>query len=117
ASERAALFRSHDVFAYSSAVPEPFGFLHLEAMASGTCVVTTDEGGIAEAVKDGENALVVQPGRANQLANRISRLVNEPEKAEGLARQARAHVEQAFSLERYGAELEACIADAVAAGR
>jgi glycogen(starch) synthase len=102
-----AVYRAHDVFVFPSIWQEPFGLTHLEAMASGTPVISTIEGGPAEFLCDNDNALVFRAGEADHLAWQITRLVATPGLGEHLAARARAMVEQRFTLERYVADLEA----------
>jgi colanic acid/amylovoran biosynthesis glycosyltransferase len=72
----------------------------LEAMSLGVPVVTTGINGLAETVIDGETGLVVREHDPEDLAAALQRLLGDPQFAEQLARRARAHVEQSFSLER-----------------
>lgn len=93
---------------------EPFGLTHLEAMASGTPVVSTNDGGHAELLRHGQNALVFEKGDSVDLAAQIARLVSESGLAPRLAAQARRDVEQHFSLTRYIDDLEHFLARAAA---
>jgi glycosyltransferase involved in cell wall biosynthesis len=49
-----------------------------EAMAQACSVIGTDQGGIAEAIRDGETGLLVPPGDARALARAMRRIVSEP---------------------------------------
>jgi glycogen synthase len=53
---------------------EAFGLVALEAMASGSLVVSTAVGGNAEFCRDGVNCLTYPPGDASALATAIERL-------------------------------------------
>ncbi|MFM8237580.1 MAG: glycosyltransferase, partial [Actinomycetota bacterium] len=57
----------------------------LEALACGTPLVTTDNGGCREYARDGETALVVAPRDAVAMANAIRRLLDDPGFARTLA--------------------------------
>jgi UDP-glucose:(heptosyl)LPS alpha-1,3-glucosyltransferase len=53
---------------------DSFGFVSLEAMASGLPVVTTRYVGAAELIRDGESGLIVDPAEDRQIADAIRRL-------------------------------------------
>jgi len=106
-AELPAVYRAHDVFVFPSIWQEPFGLTHLEAMASGTPVVSTIEGGPAEFLCDNDNALVFRAGEADHLAWQITRLVATPGLGARLSERARTMIEQRFTMERYVADLEA----------
>jgi spore coat protein SA len=105
-TELPAIYRSHDIFVFPSIWQEPFGLTHLEAMASGTPVISTDSGGHREFIKDGENALVFDKDDEESLLDKIIRLLDHPEEARALASKARKMVECDFSLERYVDSIE-----------
>ncbi len=70
----AELMAGADAFAFPSR-QEAFGIALLEAMAAGTPAVAACVGGIPEFARDGENALLVRPDDAGQLAAALVRLV------------------------------------------
>jgi len=100
------IYREHDVMAFTSTWREPFGLTHLEAMASGTPVVSTAVGGQAAFLRDGENALVVPPGDDARLAAALGTLIDSPPLARRLALGGRRTVEESFTLDRYVEDLE-----------
>ena len=69
----------------------------LEAMAMGLPVVSTPVGGIPEAVTDGVEGFLVQPGDVAALADRIGRLIQDPALAARMGRLARQKVERVFA--------------------
>ena len=51
----------------------------LEAMAKGTPIIATSVGGLKEILRDGENALIVQPKNPDDLMSKIVQLLNDQE--------------------------------------
>ncbi len=72
----------------------------LEAMAAGLPVLSTQVGGVGEIVAHEESALLCPPGRPEQFAEGLARLLKEEALAASLAHAARARLE-AFRPERY----------------
>lgn len=106
-SELPRIYREHDIFVFPSTWQEPFGLTPLEAMASGTPVISTADGGHGEILRDGENALVFEKENSEQLAGQIIRLITDRDLGQHLAANARAMVENDFTLKRYVSDLEA----------
>lgn len=104
--EMPALYREQDVLIFPSIWPEPFGLTHLEAMASGTPVISTADGGHGEFLRDNENALIFPKEDEMALANCLQRMAGESGLAERLAHVGRRTVEREFSLEGYVSRLE-----------
>lgn len=65
-----------DVYVLSS-LHEGFPVSIMEALVMGLPVVTTDVGGVLEALRDGVDGLVVPPRRADLLADAIARVVRD----------------------------------------
>lgn len=78
----------------------------MEAMASGVPVVSTWHGGIPELVEDGVSGLLAPPGDPAALAERLSKVLDEPGLAQRLARAARQRVEAHFDTASETAHLE-----------
>ncbi len=74
----------------------------LEAMSLGKAIVSTDVGGIAEWLSDGEDALIVPPENSAALAQAMSRCLSEPEIVATLGANARRTFIENFSIERLG---------------
>jgi colanic acid/amylovoran biosynthesis glycosyltransferase len=88
-----------DVFALSSFM-EGLPVSMLEAMAQGVPVVVPRLSGVPEAALDGETALLYTPGRWDELAACLARLLRDPALGERLAAGARAKVEAEYEIER-----------------
>jgi glycosyltransferase involved in cell wall biosynthesis len=69
----------------------------LEAMAAGLPVVTTPVGGIPEAVSDGVEGFLVEPGDVAALASRLEQLARDPELARKMGSAGRRKVETTFA--------------------
>lgn len=63
---------------------EPFGVVALEALASGAPLIVADTGGPAELVGGTGSALLFEPGNADELADRIERILTDQELADSL---------------------------------
>jgi len=68
---------------------EAFGLVNIEAMAMGTPVVASRVGGIPEIVRDGVDGLLFEPGNAEELAERLMRLLKDEELRADMGRNAR----------------------------
>jgi glycosyltransferase involved in cell wall biosynthesis len=73
----AELYSSADVFLDGS-VFQGFGRPALEAMACGAACVLTNVGGVLEYARDGENCLLVPPGRPDLFAGAMRRILEDP---------------------------------------
>ena len=83
---------------------EPFGNVHLEALASGLPVLTTTAAGGSELIEEGKNGAVIEPGEPSALAAAVNRLLAE--NRAGLAEAARRAAEP-FTYQRQAEEFEA----------
>ena len=92
-----ALYAASNVFVNPARFSEPFGRAACEALVCGCPVVSTDTGGIPEALRDEETALLVAPGYPEPLAAAIERLIGDPGLAGRLVRQGAADVAHRFS--------------------
>jgi glycosyltransferase involved in cell wall biosynthesis len=68
---------------------EPFGIVALEAMATGVPCVVGNTGGLREIVSGGETGLLVEPDNPAALAEAISQLISNPDRAEAMAGRAK----------------------------
>jgi len=77
----------------------------LEAMSLGLPTVATDVGGNGIAIEEGATGLLSRPGDAEDLADKILRLVRDRRLREDLGRRAAKDVERRFSIETSAAAL------------
>jgi glycosyltransferase involved in cell wall biosynthesis len=89
-----------NVFVAPSVWDEPLGLVILEAMACQTPVVVTRKGGIPLAVKDGVNGFFIRPRNSNDLAEKVNRLLDNPQKREKMGKAAREIVFKKFTWEK-----------------
>ena len=94
------LMASASVFLFPPGEPEGHPRVVLEAMSLGLPVVTTDRGAIRETVVDGESGFVLADPDPDQLADRILRLLRDPELRDRMAAAARDRWAAHFSQER-----------------
>jgi glycosyltransferase involved in cell wall biosynthesis len=95
---------------------ESFGMVPVEAMAAEVPVVSTNVGGPAETIVDGETGFLVEPGRPREIAARVLTLLRDPDLRARMGRAGRARVEARFSLDRYAAAFGGAL-DELAAAR
>jgi colanic acid/amylovoran biosynthesis glycosyltransferase len=88
-----------DVFVLPS-VEEGISNAVLEAMATGVPIVTTNAGGMAEAITDGNEGFVVPVRDVEMLADRIEKLVRDPHLRASMGAIARQRAEREFSIAR-----------------
>ena len=81
-------------------VSELLGLAALEAMASGTPVVASRVGGLAEVVQDGETGFLVPPGDVGALHERLGQVLGDPALARRLGTNARELVLERFTWAR-----------------
>ncbi len=84
---------------------EGLGMTLLEAMACGTPCVASRVGGIVDIVKDGQNGFLVEPGNAQELAEKILLLCQNTDLRRQLGQQGRQFVEENFSWDDKAREI------------
>jgi len=95
----AVYLRAFDIFILPS-IKEGLPYTIIEAVAAGVPIITTNVGGIPEMIDDNVSGILIQPKNSHQLAEKITYLINNPEKAQDMAQKARQKTEQEFSLEK-----------------
>jgi glycosyltransferase involved in cell wall biosynthesis len=105
------LFRAADASILSSSW-ENFPHTVVEALAAGTPVISTDVGGVAEVVVDGENGLLVPSGDVVALADAIRRFFADADLCERLRAHAAESV-RGYDRDAVFSRIERALADAI----
>lgn len=112
----ASLYRESDILLVTSLWEEPFGLTHLEAMASGTPVISTFRGGMKEFLIHEENCLTFDPDSPGGLTREIQKMAADQPLRERLIKNARAMVENKFTTKRYTRDLAAFLERTIQTG-
>jgi glycosyltransferase involved in cell wall biosynthesis len=96
-AELAAHMREADIVVVPTIAQEALGRTAVEAMASGVAVVASRLGGLPFTVIDGATGLLSAPGSAEDLADKIARLLDDPDLRMRLALAGRRRFEEHYS--------------------
>lgn len=81
---------------YAEGIPSTI----FEAMACGTPVLTTPVGGIPDVIRDGETGFLLESNEPRHIAERIVKLLDDPELLEKVSANAHKHVREKFNEEK-----------------
>jgi glycosyltransferase involved in cell wall biosynthesis len=93
-----------EVLIHASIEPEPFGRVLLEGMALKKPLVASRDGGVMEIVQDGVTGLLFTPGDSEDLARRLSELLNDSPRAAAMGEAGLRRL-----VERFGARRNAVL--------
>jgi phosphatidylinositol alpha-mannosyltransferase len=96
-ADKVARLRGADVFCAPSLYGESFGVVLIEAMAAETPIVASGIDGYRNVATDEVDALLVEPGNVDALAEALQRILTEPG-LPALLRKAGAHRAEDFSM-------------------
>lgn len=91
--------QNFDIFVLPS-VKEGFPYAVLEALSFGIPVVAAEVGGVPEAVEDEINGFLVPAKNSEMLAEKISQLIQDPQKRMAMGNAGREKVQKEFSLQK-----------------
>jgi glycosyltransferase involved in cell wall biosynthesis len=91
-----AAMRALDIVVHASTLPEPFGRVIVEAMATERAMISTATGGASELFEPERSGVAVPPGDGGALAAAIERLAGDPAKRRALGHAGRLRVVQSF---------------------
>lgn len=92
------ILKATDVLVLPS-LREAFGLVVIEAMASGTAVVATDNGGTKDIIEDGKSGYLVPPASVEKLEEAIRTLITNPDQKRDIEAAALERVKTHFSAE------------------
>ncbi|MBN9062769.1 MAG: hypothetical protein BGP06_15670 [Rhizobiales bacterium 65-9] len=107
-----AIYRSADLFVWPG-VNEAFGMAYLEAQAHGVACVASAQGGVSDAIRDGETGLIVGRDDPQAFADAVARLLHNEASRQSMGEAAQRFVREERSIERAGV----IVRDAIAALR
>lgn len=83
---------------------EPLGVAYMEAMACGIPTIGTDAGGVPELIENDVNGMLTPPQHPPKLAETITKVATNPDRAKRLSQNGRKHITKYFRS-TLGAEL------------
>lgn len=108
-----ARYARYDGYLFTSNWGEPFALTPLEAMAAGVPVIMCPDGGDAELLEDGVNALGFPAGSPPALADALLRLIESPDHGAAISARAYHAVQQHYSTEHMLEQIERCLQQAI----
>lgn len=99
-------YAAMDILALTSAQPEPFGGVVMEAMAMGVPVIATNIGGSLDQVDPEITGLLIPPADVEALADAIERLIKNPVMRQRMVVEGPQRVEKLFDLSKMTRKLE-----------
>lgn len=112
--EKKDFFENADVFVFPTYYHnETFGLVNLEAMEFKLPVIATDEGGIPDVIKDGENGLICRKQDADSLSDCIARLLNDKELRLTMGENGYKKFKDQFTLEAFENNMHRILKDCV----
>jgi glycosyltransferase involved in cell wall biosynthesis len=108
-------YAAMDIVVHASTMPEPFGMVVPEAMASGCAVIAADAGGPREVITSGVDGILVEPGDVDALARAVSTLAADGAMRRRLGEAARLTAQTRMGIATSGRQI-AAVYDAVLAG-
>lgn len=98
--EKERQFDQTDIFVFPTFY-ETFGLVNLEAMAHYIPIVTTNEGGIPDVVKDGENGLIGEKKNPLSIADCIEKLLCDKEMRKEMGKNGHQKLIEHFTIDVY----------------
>ena len=107
--EMRQLYSDYDAYIFSSNWGEPFALTPLEAMSANLPVIMCPDGGDAELLEDGVNALQFTAGSPDCLSEAILRFLEIDDYGEHMSQTARKQVEERYTIETMTQKIESIL--------
>jgi glycogen synthase len=107
--EMRRLYCNYDAYIFSSNWGEPFALTPLEAMSANLPVLMCPDGGDAELVEDGVNALQFVAGSPDSLSEAILRFLQVDDYGEQMSQTARKQVEENYTIDSMTQKIESIL--------
>jgi glycosyltransferase involved in cell wall biosynthesis len=85
---------------------EPFGRVIVESLLLETPVIGTNDGGIPEIITDGKSGILIPPKAPKAIAEAVLTYLNNPDKAEQMAKVGRQTVKEKFEARNITKQIE-----------
>jgi glycosyltransferase involved in cell wall biosynthesis len=93
------LLSDFDIYVFPS-LWEGFPYSILEAMRSGCAIVSTNVGGIPEAITSDVDGILIEPGSSDSLVSALTKLIENPDLRFSMSINARMKFKEKFTLEK-----------------
>ena len=103
------LYSRVDMIVLPSVWQDPCPLVVLEAMASGTCLLSSAVGGIPEVMESGKTGLLVEPSNVEALVDAACHALADPESMAQMATLARQKIISGYVWERLVREINDCL--------
>ncbi|MEZ0232238.1 MAG: glycosyltransferase family 4 protein [Methylophilaceae bacterium] len=100
------LYSAVDLIVLPSVWQDPCPLVVLEAMASGTCLISSAVGGVPEVVENHKSGILVAPADVSALANAICSVLEKPDEKNRIEKYAREKIVKGYTWERLVDELQ-----------
>jgi len=103
---------SFDIFVFPS-LWEGFPYSIIEAMAVGKIIISTNVGGITEAIENGREGILVPPGDTNLLASKMKEVISNLEHYQYLGINAKDKINNQFSMQVFKEKVNTVISTVI----
>ena len=111
------IIASLDVLVHASTLPDPLPTVLIEAMARSRPVIAADAGGVPEIVADGVTGFTVQPRDTDAMAEAMTFLLANPEKARAMGAAGLERAHELFEVTKTTRSMEDALLQAMGATR